>query len=67
MVLSTQNHLLFTYYYCLFILLLLSVYTHLLVAMVVDDTEIMNFTCLNDDNCSLWVVHMETDPVSQEF
>jgi hypothetical protein len=49
---------------CLFILLWLSVYTHLLVAMSVDDTKILNFTCLNDDNYSVWVVHIEADLVS---
>ena len=49
---------------CMLILLLLSVYTHLLVTMIVDDTEILNFTCLNDENYSLWVVHIEADLVS---
>jgi hypothetical protein len=32
--------------------------------MAVDDTEILNFTLLNDENYSLWVVHMEADLVS---
>ena len=32
--------------------------------MAVDDTEILKFTCLNDENYSLWVVHMEADFVS---
>jgi hypothetical protein len=34
-----------------------------LVTMAVDDTEILNFTWLNDENYSLWVVHMEADLV----
>ena len=37
-------------------MLLFGVYTHLLVAMAVDNTKILNFTCLNDENYSLWVV-----------
>jgi hypothetical protein len=31
--------------------------------MAVDNTEILNFTWLNDENYSLWVVHMEVDLV----
>jgi hypothetical protein len=49
---------------CLLILLLFSIYTHLLVTIAVDDTEILNFTCLNDENYSLWVIHIEADLVS---
>jgi hypothetical protein len=49
---------------CLLILLLSGVYTHLLVTMAVDNTQILNFTCLNDENYSLWVVYMEADLIS---
>ena len=45
-------------------MLLFGVYIHLLVTMAVNDTHILNFTCLNDENHSQWVVHMEADIVS---
>jgi len=31
--------------------------------MAIDNTEILNFTWLDDENYSLWVVHMEVDLV----
>jgi hypothetical protein len=49
---------------CLLILLLSGVYAHLLVTMAVDNTQIMNFTCFNDENYSLWVVYVEADLIS---
>ena len=77
LVLSTQTRLLFTCYCWFEVCLLLlmscslacsfcccSVYTHLLVVMTVDATKILKFTCFNNENYSLWVIHMEANLVS---
>jgi hypothetical protein len=47
-----------------FLLLLIEIS---LVAMSVDEAKIPNFTHLNDENYSLWVIHMEANLVSHKL